>query len=282
MRPHIPLLDTNAMPWQELPAPGILSKRLSTDPATGARTALQRVVPAKGYKAPSTAHWHHTDEEILVVKGLMSFDSKVWLRPGAYCFHPAGTVHGFKSSVPEESWFLSRVGKDLDFNFVPTPRQLTYYTAEGEAAPVRTAGAIPESRTQRWQTMRNRAGKIVAQQLILSRHPKTGEGSMFLRCRAGWASAARPYRHSVYEEVFVLEGQVASDDGIVMNQGCYAFRPPGTTQAPFRCADHVNFGGDLDYAPVGRTRRAAGKTAAKKTAARKKTAAAKTKKKRKT
>jgi hypothetical protein len=254
MRPHIPFLDTNAMPWQQLPAPGILSKRLSTDPDTGARTALQRVVPAMGYKAPSTAHWHHTDEEILVVKGLMSFDSKVWLRPKAYCFHPAGTVHGFKSAVPEESWFLSRVGRDLDFNYVPEPRQLTYYTAPGEPSAPRIAGAIADPAKVRWETLRNRAGKAIGQRLLLSRDPETGEGSMFLRCRKGWRSASRPYRHSVYEEVFVLEGKIESSDGIVLAQGCYAFRPPGTKQAPFHCDDgallYVNFGGDLDYRPI--------------------------------
>ena len=66
MRPHIPHLDTTAMDWAT-PIPGLYSKVLSVDPETGARTALQRLVPSEGYKAPTVAHYHHSAEEILVL-----------------------------------------------------------------------------------------------------------------------------------------------------------------------------------------------------------------------
>src|SRR4051812_44016323 len=107
MRPLVTALDVDAMAWKPLGPPGLHSKLLSRDQETGARTALQRLNPAEGYVAPTIAHYHHTYEEILGVHGLFSFDSKRWITPTSYVFHPPKTVHGFKSNVPRESWFLS-------------------------------------------------------------------------------------------------------------------------------------------------------------------------------
>ena len=103
MREPVPFLDTKAMDWTQSGLPGIYSILLSRDPETGERKALNRLVPADGMKPPGAAHYHHTTEELLIVKGRMSFDGKVWLTPQSYCFHPPETVHGIKSAVPEES-----------------------------------------------------------------------------------------------------------------------------------------------------------------------------------
>src|ERR1700722_9009623 len=119
MRPKIEALDVDAMAWEPLGAAGGYTKLLNRDPETGARTALQRICPQEGYQVPQVAHFHNTYEEILGVRGLFSFDSRRWITPGSYVFHAPRTVHGFKSALREESWFLSRVGQPLDFNFVP-------------------------------------------------------------------------------------------------------------------------------------------------------------------
>src|SRR5690606_13433092 len=78
------------------------------------------------------AHYHHTYEEILGISGCFSFDSKLWVEPCTYVFHPPQTVHGFKSAIREESTFLSRVGRDLDFNFVEEPEQDVLYSVSAD------------------------------------------------------------------------------------------------------------------------------------------------------
>src|SRR6185437_3680119 len=110
MKNHVPFLDTDAMPWETGEMPGLFTKMLSMNPTTGERTALQCIDPARGYVAPTQAHYHpDMDEELYMLKGKMSFDSENWLGANSYCYHPAFTVHGFKSAVASESWFLSRV-----------------------------------------------------------------------------------------------------------------------------------------------------------------------------
>ena len=69
MRPHVPLMDSGTLPWASLGPPGLHSRLLSRDPETGARTALQCMRPQEGYQAPPIAHYHHTYEEILVIRG---------------------------------------------------------------------------------------------------------------------------------------------------------------------------------------------------------------------
>jgi hypothetical protein len=75
MRAHIPHLDTAAMDWAN-PIPGVCAKILIVDPDTGARTAMQRLVPEGGYTAPTVPHYHHLASEILVLRGKLSFDRK--------------------------------------------------------------------------------------------------------------------------------------------------------------------------------------------------------------
>jgi hypothetical protein len=94
VRPAVHFLDSSGLEWAN-PAPGVYSRVLSRDPETGARTALQRVNPADNYVDQPRAHFHHTTEEILVVDGMMSFDSRTWLHKGAYVYHPAESSTAF-------------------------------------------------------------------------------------------------------------------------------------------------------------------------------------------
>ncbi len=230
MRDAVPFLDTKTMDWAKPGPPGIYSKLLSRDPATGERTALNRLVPEDGMNPPGAAHYHHTTEELLIVKGKMSFDSKVWLTPQSYCFHPPETVHGFKSAVPEESWFLSRIGRELDFNFVDEPKQLSpYYVCE--TPPVRGVAYHAKPGAERWEQVSN------AERFVLSLHPQTGEGSVLLRTHAGWSSGTDGEPLSRFEELYVLEGSLACSDGRTYDEGCYQFEPPSTPRRTLTCAD---------------------------------------------
>ncbi len=149
MRPHIPHLDTESMDWTS-PIPGLYSKVLSLDPDNGARTAIQRLVPAEGYSAPTVPHYHHSAEEILVLGGKLSFDSKTYLGAKGYCFHPPETVHGFQSDVPEETMFLSRHSKKMCTHDVPEPAKREYYPLTGKM-PDRAWAALPNAAADGWE-----------------------------------------------------------------------------------------------------------------------------------
>ncbi|MBH0122658.1 hypothetical protein I0Q12_25475, partial [Rhodococcus sp. CX] len=101
-------------------APGLFTKLLRQR-SGGGRTALQRIDASEGYTPPTRAHFHNVYEEIMCVKGVMSFDSVMWLGPVDYLYHPPRTVHGFMSALKHEAWFLSRVGGTLDFNYIDEP-----------------------------------------------------------------------------------------------------------------------------------------------------------------
>ena len=181
-------------------------------------------------KPPGAAPYHHTTEERLIVKGRMSFDGKVWLTPQSYCFHPPETVHGFKSAVPEESWFLSRIGRTVDFNFIELPKQLSpYYVSE--TSPQRTVDYHADPPGGEWESLDH------VKRFVLSLHPDSGEGSVLLRTKPGWLSGSdgEPLRR--FEELYVLEGVLQCSDGHTYDQGCYQFEQPGTPRRQLSCSD---------------------------------------------
>jgi quercetin dioxygenase-like cupin family protein len=254
MRPYT-FLDTNKMEWQQGEQPGLFTKMLSHDPENGARTAFQCIDPRRGYKPPPTAHYHHMDEELLVIKGTFTFDGKNWLGPKSYCFHPAETVHGFKSRLDDEAWFISRCSKELDFCLHPDAEGETPYPLNGKTDP-RGVTVLADPEVGEWIDVKDATGAVKLQRRILSRHPETGEGSMLVRFLPGWESPNGDHFHTVYEEMFVLEGELRDDDGKVLTKGCYLFKPPLTVQArptsPKGALAYVNFGGKLDFIPASR------------------------------
>ena len=245
MRPAVAFLDSTTLPWAN-PAPGVYSRLLSRDAESGARTALQRIDPADGYVDQPRAHFHHTTEEILVVDGMMSFDSRTWLHRGAYVFHPAETVHGFRSTVPTETQFVSRVGRNLDFNYVDRPDDDFPYFV-GARPPTRglAVEACPFARP--WTRWRSADGRRIARVLALSTDPSTGEGAYLFRYDAGAvepADCAGTLDHA--HEMFVLDGRLDADDGRRFEGGCYAFLPPGERRARFSATED-----SLVYVTVG-------------------------------
>jgi hypothetical protein len=239
-RPYIPHLDINAMPWAS-PAPGIQARMLSRDPDTGARTALNRIVPSQGYKNQPTAHYHRTTEEILVVKGMMSFDSQTWLTPVSYVYHPSEYVHGFKSSVPVESWFISRVGRDLDFNYVPEPAALSPYFV-GETKPTRGLAQVPDALSGQWEV------RDAMRWRILSLDPVSGQGSLLLRLHAG--AALDSSAESAERELALLDGALSGDDGTGFAAFSYACWPEDRRQPRLSSADgaliYIHYNRGLD------------------------------------
>ena len=246
MRPLITALDVDAMEWKALGPPGLHSKLLSRDQETGARTALQRMVPSEGYVAPKVAHYHHTYEELLGVYGRFTFDGTRWVVPQAYLFHPPLTVHGFQSNVPEESWFLSRVGRDLDVNLVPEPTGNDIYPIDG-VAPPRAAAAMGDPPAERgWTPYTWGTAATPVSWCALSVDPASGEGTAFLRVPKDWSTTLPVQVNDTYLELFVLDGALEID-GVAYGRHFYGFVPPG--RAPKKLASvaggtaYVNFGG---------------------------------------
>jgi len=231
MRPHIPHLDTAAMDWAT-PIPGLYSKILSVDPDTGARTAMQRLVPEEGYTAPTVPHYHHSAEEILVLGGKLSFDSKTYLGANGYCFHPPEAVHGFKSDVPQETVFLSRHSKKMCTHEVPEPAKREYYPLNG-TMPDRAWAALPDAAANEWHD-----------DVRLLGEDSRGEGSRLMRFDGANPNIGVPA--VFYEELFVLDGSLTTVDGTTFDKGAYAFCPPGSARPDFASAAkalvYVNYG----------------------------------------
>jgi hypothetical protein len=245
MRPRIEALDVDAMEWKPLGPPGLYSRLLSRDPDTGARTALQRLCMAENYEPPKTAHFHTTYEEILGVSGLFSFDSRLWVRPGSYVFHPPRTVHGFKSAIQQESTFLSRVGRDLDFNLIHEPEHDDLYVVEGDAPP-----RVPVAYADAVAQVGARAGMLLGgagEVTLLSQDPVTGEGSALVRLADGWRGAETVL--PTYLELFVVEGGLGIGEAPAAPRRDYFFYPPGDAIPALAARAgtllYVNFGADL-------------------------------------
>ncbi len=227
MRPLTEILDVDAMPWQPLGPPGLYSKLLNRDPESGARTALQRMDPADGYTAPEVAHYHSTYEELLGVKGNFSFDSRRWIKPLSYLFHPPHCVHGFKSTVPEESWFLSRVEHDLDFSFVPEPAADDIYPVDGVSPARRVVAFVDPLNDPGMTPVQWAGGERAVEWCELSIHPRTREGTAFVRFPGGWSGNPADTLPNDYLEMFVFDGELELD-GQSMRKHFYTFRPRGT------------------------------------------------------
>jgi hypothetical protein len=244
MRPCIEALDVEAMDWAPTPAPGLFTRLLSQDEASGAHTSLYRLSPRHGYQPPTCAHYHHTYEEILPLSGCFSFDSRLWMEPGGYVYHPPMTVHGFRSAIREESVFLSRIGRTLDFNYVPEPAQTQIYLVD-DSRPSRQPAALGDAvGAVGWRDAAFLGGGASAS--VLSTDAATGEGSAIVRVPAGWRSAAAQLPE--YLELFVVEGSLAAQGAAVPRHG-YFFYPPGTPVAAL-AADaeatlFVSFGGPI-------------------------------------
>jgi hypothetical protein len=252
MRPKTVALDVEGMAWQALGPAGLYSRLLSRDPQTGARTALQRLNPDEGYQPPTVAHFHTTYEEILGVRGWFSFDQRTWVRPGSYVFHPPRTVHGFASAVPQDSWFLSRVGRDLDANLVAAPAHDDLYVIAGET-PARRPRAIGEPMAEiGFEPRHLDGGSGPVAWCELSVDPDSGEGSALARLPAGWsyASSGLPY----YLEIFTLSGSLLPEAQAAPDEPrmTYYFYPPGDPierlVAHGEVLAYVNFGARPDHA----------------------------------
>jgi hypothetical protein len=187
------------------PMPGVYSKIFSIDPDTGARTAMQRLVPAEGYTTPTVPHYHHSAKEILLLWGKLSFGRKTYLGANGYCFHPPKTVLGFKSDMPKGTTFLLRHSKTMCTHAVPEPAKHKYYALNG-TMPDRSWTVLPDATANDWQ------GDV-----ITLGEDSWGEGSRLMRFDG--ANTDLAVLDDLYEELFVLNGSLSSAEGVILRKG---------------------------------------------------------------
>lgn len=198
------IADIARLPWRPI-VPGLYSRSLQVDDATGARVALIRMVPEEGYRAPDVAHYHETYEEIVGLKGRFTFDSQTWLGKASYVLHPSGTVHGFASQVLVDSIFLSRVGPGHKAMAVPDPKHRTMYAVDGYvagrdgvalSAPISALGAVNAplmcGNEARWH--------------VLSEAVDGVGGAAFVVVPAGWSAPGGTVDLEL--QIFVVEGSL--------------------------------------------------------------------------
>jgi len=141
-------------------------------------------------------------------------------------------VHGFRSALRGETWFLSRVGLDLDFTFVPEPVQTSPYYV-GAAPPERGWTYVPDPDSEVWPLQAGPASPFTGVTVRwLSVHPASGEGSMLVRLPAGWSGRPQALASREYLEMFVLDGSLELADGTRIEAGGYTFRPAALEGAP--------------------------------------------------
>ena len=81
-------VDSADLPWRDTPCAGVSWKKLRFDAATGESAVLLRFAPGAVYDA----HRHPGGEQYLVLEGSLRDGADVW-GPGAYVWHPPGSIH---------------------------------------------------------------------------------------------------------------------------------------------------------------------------------------------
>lgn len=81
-------LQTNDLPWEPSPAPGIERRYLARDEALGIATSIVRYAPGASFPA----HSHPGGEEIFVLEGVFA-DEYGKYPAGSYLRNPPGSRH---------------------------------------------------------------------------------------------------------------------------------------------------------------------------------------------
>lgn len=211
-RPHIEFVQAQRLPWAAFPErPGAEFKQLSTDPGTGALSAVVRY-PA-GWRAPPGTLAR--DEEFLVLDGVLDHGGTEY-GPDCYGFWPAGfprqaigtpggaTVLTFLSAA-RPGYDLARLTERIDLRHGDWTADLAAMGLEVMAS------------TARIRRLRS--------------DPETGEITYVTATIPYWQET-QPERHPVIQEIFMLAGEVAGPQG-TMRAGGYVWRPENKTHGPY-------------------------------------------------
>lgn len=203
------VVDSNAVPWQPSPLPGVERRPLERMGAeSGRATSIVRYAPGSSFKA----HAHPHGEEILVLQGTFA-DEQGSYPAGTWLKNPPGSQHA--PSSPDGCLLFVKLCHltDADTNTCATD------TLTGQWLPGLVEG--------------------------LSVLPLDSVGSTHTSL-VRWAPGTRftPHRHMGGEEILVLEG-VFQDEFGSYPAGTWIRSPHGSAHAPFSesgCLIYVKVG----------------------------------------
>jgi len=232
MRHHIPHLETSSIPWNT-PRPGTSAKLLSINESKPGSTVLLCFDPETGYEDQPSPHYHEGLEELLILSGRLSFDSRTWLHRGGYVFHPPKFVHGFKSKVPERTVLLARTEGPIESQFIRHEDALDDYPYFiGSKPSTRALAMVPSPWAFSPTIIESAVGKI--RQFIYSEDKATSTITLLREYSSGSQELApNPVSDGMVEEVFVLSGELTDVNGVVFKEGDFACFPAGTERPAF-------------------------------------------------
>lgn len=185
------------IPWVDSPMPGVQRRMLERDGEEVARaTTVVRYAPGSYF----SAHTHGGGEEYLVLDGVFS-DEHGDFGPGTYVRNPVGSSHTPHSK--DGATILVKLWQ-MDPN---DQQQVTIDTNNAEWAPGLVEGLK-----------------------VLPLHSYGTEQVALVK----WAPGTHFQRHQHWggEEIFVLEGTFADEQG-VYPPGTWLRNPPGSVHTPF-------------------------------------------------
>ena len=193
-------MNTAAMDWQPSPSPGVLRKRLELIGSTEAGRVTSIVQYAPGSVFP--AHDHPDGEEILVLEGVFS-DEFGDYPAGSYLLNPTGFRHA-PFSKPGCTIFVKL-------------RQFSGATRQQVALNIQNLPWTPDSIPG-------------IERKCLYTQPDYPEQVWLERWQPGTTQAH--HTHPGGEEIFVLEGRLADENG-EYSAGTWIRNPSGSDHTPF-------------------------------------------------
>ena len=191
------VIQTNDIPWVDSPMPGVQRRMLDRVGEEVARaTSLVRYAPGSYF----SAHTHDGGEEFLVLDGVFS-DEHGDFGPGTYVRNPVGSSHTPYSKngaiIMVKLWQMSSEDQS----------RVVIDTAKAGWAP----GLVPGLE-------------------VLPLHAHSTEQVALVK----WAPGTKfqPHRHWGGEEILVLEGTFADEQGIYP-KGIWLRNPPDSVHTPF-------------------------------------------------
>ncbi|MBE9069132.1 cupin domain-containing protein [Leptolyngbya cf. ectocarpi LEGE 11479] len=191
------VVHTNDLPWVESPMAGVQRRMLERDGEEVARaTSIVRYAPGSYF----SAHTHGGGEEFIVLDGIFS-DEHGDFGPGTYVRNPVGSSHTPHSKDGATILVKLRQMESED------QQQVTIDTHRSGWAP----GLVPGLQ-------------------VLPLHAYGTEQVALVK----WAPETRfqQHRHWGGEEIFVLDGTFADEQG-VYPQGTWLRNPPDSVHTPF-------------------------------------------------
>lgn len=203
------VIQTDTLPWIDSPMAGVQRRMLERDGEEVARaTSIVRYAPGSYF----SAHTHSGGEEFLVLDGIFS-DEHGDFGPGTYVRNPVGSSH-------------------------------TPYSKDGATILVKLRQMDPQDQRQVTIDTHNTQwlpGLVPGLQ-VMSLHAFGTEQVALVK----WAPGTKfqPHRHWGGEEIFILDGTFADEQGIYP-KGTWLRNPPDSAHTPFSeegCVIYVKTG----------------------------------------